>query len=310
MVRELTDLAHQTDKGLLLAGQALESLRQQKRILPTLTVIDRACSEAVARANRRIYRTLIEPLNQSHRNKLDELLTLKAGSNSTWLTWLRQSPLKANSRHMMEHIERLKIFQLVALPEGLDRQIHQNRLLKLAHEGGQMTPQDLGKFENEGRYATLVAMVLESTATVTDELVELHDRILIKLFSSAKKKHQQQFQKQGKAINDKVRLYSKIGQALLDAKASGEDPFTAIKAVMPWDEFAQSVTDAELLARPEAFDHLHLVSENFNTLRRYTPAFLEVLQLRAAPAAQRVLDAIQQLREMNADNCRMRRPCS
>ena len=304
LVRELTDLAQQTDKGLLLAGQALENLRQQRRILPTLTVIDRACSEAVARANRRVYRTLIEPLNQQHRNKLDELLTIKAGSNSTWLTWLRQSPLKPNSRHMMEHIERLKIFQLVALPEGLDRHIHQNRLLKLAREGGQMTPQDLSKFENERRYATLVAVVLESTATVTDELVDLHDRILIKLFSSAKNKHQQQFQKQGKAINDKVRLYSKIGQALLEAKASGDDPFAAIEAVIPWDEFAQSVTDAELLARPEAFDHLHLVSENFNTLRRYTPAFLEVLQLRAAPAAQRVLDAVQQLREMNADNLR------
>ncbi|NVL39836.1 DUF4158 domain-containing protein, partial [Pseudomonas syringae pv. actinidiae] len=73
LVHELTDLAQQTDKSLLLAGQALESLRQQRRILPSLTVIDRACSEAVARANRRIYRTLIKPLNQSHRNKLDEL---------------------------------------------------------------------------------------------------------------------------------------------------------------------------------------------------------------------------------------------
>lgn len=137
LVRELTNLAQQTDKSLLLAGQALESLRQQRRILPTLTVIDRACSEAVARANRRVYRALIEPLSQQHRNKLDELLTLKAGSNSTWLTWLRQSPLKPNSRHIMEHIERLKIFQLVGLPEGLDRLIHQNRLLKLAREGGQ-----------------------------------------------------------------------------------------------------------------------------------------------------------------------------
>ncbi len=78
---------------------------------------------------------------------------------------------------MMEHIERLKIFQLVALPEGFDRHIHQNRLLKLAREGGQMTPQDLGKFENERRYATLVAVVLESTATVTDEPVDLHERI-------------------------------------------------------------------------------------------------------------------------------------
>ncbi|HCL3239765.1 TPA: DUF4158 domain-containing protein, partial [Pseudomonas aeruginosa] len=268
LVRELTELAQQTDKGLLLAGQALESLRQKRRILPTLSVIDRACSEAIARANRRVYRALIEPLNPSHHAKLDELLTIKAGSNSTWLTWLRQSPLKPNSRHMIEHIERLKIFQLVGLPDSLGRHIHQNRLLKLAREGGQMTPQDLGKFEPERRYATLVAVVLESTATVIDELVDLHDRILVKLFSGAKHKHQQQFQKQGKAINDKVRLYSKIGQALLDAKESGDDPFAAIEAVIPWDEFTQSVTEAELLARPEAFDHLHLVSENFATLRR------------------------------------------
>ncbi len=55
-VRELTELAQQTDKGLLLAGQALESLRQKRRILPALSVIDRACSEAIARANRRVYR--------------------------------------------------------------------------------------------------------------------------------------------------------------------------------------------------------------------------------------------------------------
>ena len=32
LVRELTELAQQTDKGLLLAGQALESLRQKRRI--------------------------------------------------------------------------------------------------------------------------------------------------------------------------------------------------------------------------------------------------------------------------------------
>ncbi len=83
LVRELTELAQQTDKGLLLAGQALESLRQKRRILPALSVIDRACSEAIARANRRVYRALVEPLTDSHRAKLDELLKLKAGSSIT-----------------------------------------------------------------------------------------------------------------------------------------------------------------------------------------------------------------------------------
>ncbi|MGT5296220.1 Tn3 family transposase, partial [Escherichia coli] len=88
------------------------------------------------------------------------------------------------------------------------------------------------------------------------------------------------------------------------AKESGSDPYAAIEAVIPWDEFTESVSEAELLARPEGFDHLHLVGENFATLRRYTPALLEVLELRAAPAAQGVLAAVQTLREMNADNLR------
>ncbi|MCV5604153.1 Tn3 family transposase, partial [Escherichia coli] len=96
----------------------------------------------------------------------------------------------------------------------------QNRLLKIAREGGQMTPADLAKFEPQRRYATLVAL-----ATVTDEIIDLHDRILGKLFNAAKNKHQQQFQASGKAINAKVRLYGRIGQALIDAKQSGRDAF-------------------------------------------------------------------------------------
>lgn len=194
---------------------------------------------------------------------------------------------------MLEHIERLKAFQALALPDGIGRHIHQNRLLKLAREGGQMTPHDLGKFERERRSATLVALALEGIATVTDEIIDLRDRILVKLFSTAKHKHQHQFQKQGKAMNDKLRLYAKIGHALLEAKQSGGDPYAAIEAVIPWDNFTQSVTEAAQLAEPESFDHLHLVSEQFTTLRRYTPAFLAVLTLRAAPAAQGLLDAIE-----------------
>lgn len=48
-------------------------------------------------------------------------------------------------------------------------------------------------------------------ATVTDELIDLHNRILGKLFNAAKNKHQRQFQASGKVINDKVRLYGLSG---------------------------------------------------------------------------------------------------
>ncbi len=132
----------------------------------------------------------------------------------TWLAWLRQSPAKPNSRHMLEHIERLKAWQALDLPAGIERQVHQNRLLKIAREGGQMTPADPAKFESQRRHATLVALAIEGMATVTDEIIDLHDRIIGKLFNAAKNKHQQQFQASGKAINDKVRMYGRIERTL------------------------------------------------------------------------------------------------
>ena len=303
-VHSLDDLAWQTDKGIVLARELADGLRRRSVLLPAVGVMERICAEAITRANRRIHAALTDTLTSVHRQRLDELLKRKEGSKATWLAWLRQSPAKPNSRHMLEHIERLKAWQALDLPAGIERQVHQNRLLKIAREGGQMTPADLAKFEPQRRYATLVALAIEGMATVTDEIIDLHDRIIGKLFNAAKNKHQQQFQASGKAINDKVRLYGRVGQALLEAKQSGADPFAAIESVLSWDAFAASIGEAQKLAQPAQFDFLHRIGESYSTLRRYAPQFLEVLTLRAAPAAKGVLGAIDVLRGMNADNAR------
>ena len=101
-----------------------------------------------------------------------------------------------------------------------------------------------------------------------------------------------------------MRLYGRVGQALLEAKQSGADPFSAIESVLSWDAFTASVGEAQKLAQPAQFDFLHRIGENYATLRRYAPQFLEVLKLRAAPATKGVLGAIDVLRGMNADNAR------
>ena len=190
-VHGLDELAWQTDKGIVLANELVEGLRRRSVLLPSIGVIERICAEAITRATRRIYETLSEPLSDAHRHRLDELLKRRDNGKTTWLAWLRQSPVKPNSRHMLEHIERLKAWQALELPPGIDRLVHQNRLLKIAREGGQMTPADLAKFEPQRRYATLVALGIEGMATVTDEIIDLHDRILGKLFNAARNKHQQ-----------------------------------------------------------------------------------------------------------------------
>lgn len=243
-VESLSELAQQTDKGIVLATALIEYLRQQSLLLPNSNVIERMCAEAITLATRRIYQVLTEPLSEHHRQQLDMLLQRRPDGRLTWLAWLRLPPGKASSRQMLQHIDRLKMLRAIGLPEGIDRLVHQNRLLKIAREGAQMTPNDLAKFEPRRRHATLTAVVIEACATVTDEIVDLHDRILGRLFNFAKKKHREQFHLAGKSINDKIRQYSKIGRALLQAKECGGDPFEAIEAVMPWQVFTRSVTEA------------------------------------------------------------------
>jgi hypothetical protein len=125
-----------------------------------------------------------------------------------------------------------------------------------------------------------------------------------KLFDAAKNKHQEHVQASGKAINDKIRLYEKIGQALFEAKQNGCDPFAAIESVLSWDDFAASISEAQKLAQPEDFDFLYRIGESYATLQRYAFQFLDVLRLHAAPVAKSVLDAIDVLREMNLNNAR------
>lgn len=99
-VSSLSELASQTDKGIVLAHALADFLRNKGILPPTVDVMERICAEAITRANKCIHAALSDPLTGVHRQRLDELLTHKEGGKTTKLAWLRLSPKKPNSRHM------------------------------------------------------------------------------------------------------------------------------------------------------------------------------------------------------------------
>ena len=136
LAHPLAALARQTDRGPVLAAAMVDWLRQQRIILPTADVIDRLCSEALARGTRQVHEALIAPLSAQHRQALDQLLTVREGTKNSGLVWLRQPPIAPTPRHVLVHLERLKALDELSLPPGLEQAIHQNRLLKLAVRAG------------------------------------------------------------------------------------------------------------------------------------------------------------------------------
>ncbi|HEE0070286.1 TPA: Tn3 family transposase, partial [Citrobacter freundii] len=175
---------------------------------------------------------------------------------------------------------------------GIDRTIHQNRLLKLAREGRKMSSRDLTRFSATRRHAILVCVLEEARATLTDEVIELHERMLNSLFSKAKRTQAERLQQTGKLIQSKLRQYIDVGQALSDARDSGDDPWLAIENILPWPEFVASLEETRHLARKNNFDPLHIITEKYSILRKYAPRMLSTLQLVATPAAQPLADAL------------------
>ena len=309
LIPPLAALAQQTDRGMVLAEALVERLRQQYIILPALDVIERVCND-LTRGTRLVYEALTAPLADHHRRALDGLLAMREGANGTGLIWLRQPPGPPNPKHVLAHLERLKTLRDLRLPDALEHAIHQNRLLKLAREGGQMTAQHLRDLEPARLRHARGGDSRHACHADRRDHRPARDRFMASLFGKAKRHHADRFES-GKAINDKVRLYSRIGRALIDAKRSGSDPFAAIEAIIPWDVFSESIAEAEKLAQPEDFDYLALVGDGFHQLQRYTPLLLDALPMKAAPAARALLAGIEVLKGMNAHEharCRTTRP--
>jgi hypothetical protein len=233
--------------------------------------------EVIVQAQRRLYRQLTIPLSEDQKNKVEALLNVREGGRQTVLAWLRQPAGAPSARNLLAHFERLQALRQIGLPIEIGT-VHQNHLLRLAREGAQTTVYHLKDFEVERRQATLVAILIDTHSTLTDEILDLHDRMIGSAFAKAKRAYETSFQEAGKAINEKVRLYAQVGQALIEAKNFGSNPFEAIEREVSWEQFTQSVQEAEKLARPEDFDYLGLLANHYSQLRRCTPAFLEAFE--------------------------------
>ncbi len=240
MAEYLLPVALQTTQGIVLAQALIAELRRRKIAVPSIAVLERICATASTRAQRHIHQVLIAPLTSEQRVKLDSLLELRGDTPISTLTWLRRPTGKPSAKSVLAHIERLRAINELQIPSSVARSVPQHRLVKLAREGMQTAVYQLAEYEKERRHATLTAILLDTSATLIDEILNLHDRILGSFFTRDKHQFAKRFSDDGKSLNEKVRLYAKVGSAIINAKEHGYDPFQEIERILSWDHFIES----------------------------------------------------------------------
>src|SRR5271165_2215407 len=223
----------------------------------------------------------------------------RAETSQSWLAWLRQMPEATKPIAMLGLIERLDYVRVIDLDPARGHRIHQARLTQLSREASRVTAQHIAGYERQRRHATLVAVTLDLAASLTDHAIDLFDRLIGTMFRKAEGRHARAFQADGRAINEKVRLYARVGAAVIAAREAEQDAFDATTAVLPWDRFRETVAEAEALARSEEFDAYQMLGEHYAGVRRWSPAFLAAFAFQGVPAAAPLLRAIDMLRAMS-----------
>jgi hypothetical protein len=150
----------------------------------------------------------------------------------------------------------------------------------------------------------LVAFLLDVSAKITDELLEMHDRMMSSLLRRSENQRDEAFSRQAKSLNETLQLYATLGRALIEAKEDGNDPFEVIDSLLGWDTFTTTVEEAWGLAQPLNFDYLMFMLNRFTWLRQYTPSLIASYAFKAAPATRDLLAAIELLRELNQEKRR------
>ena len=299
LANDLHSQALENDRLFHLAELVMEECRKRRVVVPAPRRLERLCIDLRFRARREIEHRLTLGLSHEQRRQLDALTQRRAETGQSWLVWLRQMPLATKPAAMLGLIERLNHVRAIGIDAACGHRVHQARLAQLAREAGRTTAQHIAGYERQRRHATLVAITLDLGATSTDQAIDLFDRLVGTLFSKAEARHARAFQADGRAINEKVGLYARVGTALIAAREAGQDPFDAITAVIPWERFRASVAEAEALARPQDFDSYEMLGDHYATVRRWAPAFLATFSFQGVPAAASLLRAVDILRKMN-----------
>lgn len=298
----LLPTALSTDSGVQLLEALIWEMRTRRLVLPALSTLERLVWEVRHKAQNQLIQTLTQRLTAEHKARLDALLKKdeSASHQQIPLTWIRQVSGKTAPVTLLRFLERITFLKNIGLSPELGRVLHQNRLLSLAREGTHYT----ARMHAERRYAILAAFVVETIARLTDQVLQMHDRMIQQMMRRGEQNHQDAFQRSGRAINDKMRLFAQVGKALIAAREKQTDAFAAIETVLSWEEFLARVSEAEALAQPEEFDYLDHIEAHYIHIHRYAPTLLRTFTFAGIPAMKPLLSALDVLRRLHKDEIR------
>ena len=305
MTRRLLPIAMQNHRPLPLVMKALDLMREDKIIAPGITEIERLVALVLAIADSRIETRLTAHLSDIQKAQLNSLLQPEATLNGkTPFSWLAQPPQKPSAKSLVKLLERVKLLQGINMPP-LDSRLHRDRIIELSRKCSKYKSQSLLNLPESKRLALLVSHVTEVTQDLTDEILDMFDRIMTELMSKGKSSQKKYFQVNAKKFNSHLRILTSATKALLKAKSEGLDPYATVFELVDETTLAATVSDAEEIVRPEDLDYTDMIESRYRYLRSALLEMFNTLNFQSSLKTQPAIEALEHVSALAASNKRV-----
>lgn len=299
----LMPLAVVTDQPFPLMSALLDELRRRKVLVPRLTVLERLVQAARVRANQHTYGLLNLPLKGELPGKVDALLSPGGDELISRFAWLGRPVGAPKAKHVIALLDRVAFVRTFPVQSNLRAFLPQSRLDHLAGEARRLSASHLGDFELGRRRATLMAYLFDLSETLTDAVLDMHDRVMVGLLRDGEREAAEVFGEQGPPLVEQFGTFRSVCAAVIAAREQGADPYQAIEAVVNWQQLVETVREREVV-RAEQLDPLHHALRGYAKVRSYAPRLLAAFTFQAEGTAAPLVEALGLLREMYAANKR------
>jgi TnpA family transposase len=287
------------DRGEPIVSAIMAGLREARIIPSSPRMIERLGLAGRARARKRAAATLVDNLTPGQLERIDALLTNDPQLRSSRLAWLRAIPEAVAASSLVAVLARLDHVRAIGLDPALATTIHERRFRQLVREGAVAPAYMIDRFSRLRRRATLAAQILELQARLTDAVIDLFDKLVGTLFAKGKRGRQRRYQAAAGDVGRLMGLFGGTISALQAARERDTDPFELLDETVGWWRLLQAKPQVDAFAELARTDPLSAASEKYATLRRFAPAFIDRMELRAGAGGKSLLAAIALLRELN-----------
>lgn len=288
--------AEHIHSNLELVELFTKKCREDKVLLPGISIIERLCADALVVAERNITHRITSRITETVKQHLQTILEETIDGRLSFYAWLKRFEVGNNSADVNKLMERLKYIQKLNVSDNILEGVPEHRIIWLRQQGEAYYADSLSAINEDRRFAILAVCIIEWKKALKDTILDTHDRIVGKLYNESKRMSDEKVLNQKTLTKDTLKSFIELGKKLLAGHDNGN---TVSDIISSKDELDSLISTADSLTKNISTEPLEYVLVGHGRMRRYTPHMLKIIAFEGNCAAQPLLDAIDLLNSLN-----------